>query len=490
MLAWCAARRRAAWAGAAWQPAFARGAHFLRHPRAQVIFTAIGFGGNGAMLLPGLVTTLGNFPEIRGMVTGLMKSVFFLCASLYTEVSTSRALQAPARMRLLALSLTSARHTALLAQWYLLLDEQAEPFLILLALLPAAAALACIPFLKHLPKRRYSGNSTAAAAAVASAEGLATRRTFFAASGLTVFIALYMAITVLLQSERPTIFLPLVPLAFTTMVLLLALYAALPATNRMLQDAASSSGAGSSATASAPLLGGEARGASAYGSTGNLTEADEAAGARASSASPPKGDESHYVGEAANGTLLQTLARVDYWCIYSMYVINLAVGLTLSNNLESIAVAKGAATVAGYVAISSVATCLGTLFGAHVSEAALDAHIALARPWCLTPAFALVTIGCIAVAAGGRGVLYLAVFLTMFGYGANLSILPATLHERYGQRHFGSIWAFSQTAMVVASSVFATGFAAHVYEKHATLGANGLQTCLVRSNARLARCAC
>ena len=41
------------------------------------------------MLLPGLVTTLGNFPEIRGMVTGLMKSVFFLCASLYTEVSTA-----------------------------------------------------------------------------------------------------------------------------------------------------------------------------------------------------------------------------------------------------------------------------------------------------------------------------------------------------------------------------------------------------------------
>ena len=54
-----------------------------------MIFTAIGFGGNGAMLLPGLVTTLGNFPEIRGMVTGLMKSVFFLCASLYTEVSTA-----------------------------------------------------------------------------------------------------------------------------------------------------------------------------------------------------------------------------------------------------------------------------------------------------------------------------------------------------------------------------------------------------------------
>ena len=115
------------------------------------------------------------------------------------------------------------------------MDEQAEPFLILLALLPAAAALACIPFLKHLPKRRYSGNSMAAAAAAASAEGLATRRAFFAASGLTIFIALYMAITVMLQSERPDTFLPLVPLAFTTMVLLLSLYAALPATNRWLQ---------------------------------------------------------------------------------------------------------------------------------------------------------------------------------------------------------------------------------------------------------------
>lgn len=59
------------------------------HPSygSMVLFTAIGFGGNGAMLLPGLVTTLGNFPEVRGMVTGLMKSVFFLCASIYTEVS-------------------------------------------------------------------------------------------------------------------------------------------------------------------------------------------------------------------------------------------------------------------------------------------------------------------------------------------------------------------------------------------------------------------
>lgn len=252
-----------------------------------------------------------------------------------------------------------------------------------------------------------------------------------------------------------------------------------------MQDAASSAGNGGAASAGAPLLGGDGRNASGYGSTGHLSEAEEAPSGRGSAASSPKGDESHYVGEAANGTLLQTLMRADYWCIYTMYVVNLAVGLTLSNNLESIAVAKGAVTVAGYVAISSVATCLGTLVGAHVSEAALDAHIALARPWCLTPAFFIVSIGCIAVAEGGRGLLYLAVFLTMFGYGANLSILPATLHERYGQRHFGSIWAFSQTAMVVASSVFATGFAAHVYEQHATLGANGLQTCLVRRGARL-----
>ncbi len=72
----------------------------------------------------------------------------------------------------------------------------------------------------------------------------------------------------------------------------------------------------------------------------------------------------------------------------------------------------------------------------------------------------------------------MAVFCTMFGYGANLSILPACLHERYGQRHFGSIWAFSQTAMVVASSVFATGLAAHVYGAHSTVTATGAQTCL------------
>jgi hypothetical protein len=154
--------------------------------------------------------------------------------------------------------------------------------------------------------------------------------------------------------------------------------------------------AGAAGGQGAPLLG-EASG-SAYGSMGGFAEA----GAKAGAASSPSSDESHYVGEAANGTLAQTLCRKDYWCIYSLYVINLAFGLTLSNNLESIAVAKGATVVAGYVALSSVATCMGTLLGAHISEAALDAHIALARPWCCSPAYALIALGSIASAHASR----------------------------------------------------------------------------------------
>ncbi len=394
----------------------------------QVLFTALGFGGNGAMLLPGLVTSLGNFPEVRGMVTGLLKSVFFLCASLYTELD-------------------------------LAVHQQAPTFLLLLALLPAAAALACIPLLKHLPVRRPLG------AAAATAEGLATRRVFFAASGLTFGIALYMAVTVLLQTEAPLTFLPLVPLAFATMLVLLALYATLPAVYAAL--------GGGKGDGGALLPGGRGGSGSEYGAVdGGAAEPLLHSHAHAHA------DEEHYVGDAANITLLSCLGRRDYWCIYSMYVINLAVGLTLSNNLEAIATSKGASMVAGYVALSSVATCMGTLLGAHASEAALDEHVALQRPWCVAPAFGLVAAGCVMVAAGGRGVLYAAVFVAMFGYGANLSILPAVLHERYGQRHFGSIWAFSQTAMVVASSVFATGLASHVYEAHASVdAATGLQTC-------------
>ncbi len=171
----------------------------------------------------------------------------------------------------------------------------------------------------------------------------------------------------------------------------------LPLSAAFPQEAASSSPSKGGAQA-APLLS-ETRGGggsgSAYGATPDV-EGRPGSG-RASPASP-KGDESHYVGDAANGTLLATLSRGDYWCIYTLYVINLAVGLTLSNNLASIAVAKGATTVAGYVALSSVATCMGTLLGAHVSEAALDPHIALARPWCCSPSFTLVALGCIASA--------------------------------------------------------------------------------------------
>jgi len=390
-----------------------------------VFYTAAGFGGNGAMLLPGLVTSLGNFPEVRGMVTGMLKSVFFLCASLYTE-------------------------------WDVALHQAAAPFLLLLALLPAAVALGCIPLLKHLPARR------AASKAAASAEGLATRRTFFAASALTFSLALYMALTVLAQTEEPRVFLPLLPLSFGLMLGLLALYALVPAAHAALR-----AGAGAQSGDGVALLGG-GRAGGEYGSAGEEGGAqDEAAAA-----------EEHYVGDAANISLPACLARPDYWCIYSMYVINLAVGLTLSNNLAAVAASKGAPGVAAYVALSSVATCMGTLLGAHASEAALDAPLGLPRPFCVAPAFCLVAAGCALVAGGGAGALYGGVAVAMLGYGSNLSVLPAVLHERFGHRHYGSIWAFSQTAMVVASSAFATGLAARVYEAHAQVDAGGTQSCL------------
>ena len=391
-----------------------------------MFFTAAGFGGNGAMLLPGLVTSLGNFPEVRGMVTGMLKSVFFLCASLYTE-------------------------------WDVALHENTAPFLVLLALLPAAVALGCIPLLRHLPARRPPGKAAAAA------EGLATRRTFFVASALTFTLALYMALTVLAQTEDPRAWLPLLPLSFGLMLGLLALYAAVPAAHAALRT-----GALAQAGDSAALLP-AGRPPAEYGSAAEGAAAGE-------EAATAEGE--HYVGDAANISLPACLARPDYWCIYSMYVINLAVGLTLSNNLAAIAASKGAPGVAAYVALSSVATCMGTLLGAHASEAALDAPLGLPRPFCVLPAFCLVAAGCLVVATGDAAALYAGVAVTMLGYGSNLSVLPAVLHERFGHRHYGSIWAFSQTAMVVASSLFATGLAARDYEAHASVDAAGLQTCL------------
>ena len=414
---------------------------------AMVVYTAVGFGGNGAMLLPGLVTSLGNFPEVRGMVTGLLKSVFFLCASLYTELDVA-------------------------------VHQNTAVFLLLLALLPACAALACIPLLRPLPVRRSSN------AAAAAATGMATRRVFFVASAWTLGLAVFMAVIVLLQTEHPLTFTPLVPVAFSLMLGLLACYMLFPTLYGALSR--SGGGGGEDPLTGALLPGGRLSGGSntAYGAAG-----DGAGGAAAVEAAPEGiegsgsavgvGDgEAHYVGDAANITLGQCLARPDYWCIYTMYVINLATGLTLSNNLEGIATAKGATQVAGYVALASVATCVGTLFGAHISEALLDGHVALQRPWCVAPAFGLQVLGALGVAALGPGGLYASVFILMMGYGANLSILPAVLHERFGQKHFGSIWAFSQTAMVVASLAFATGLAASVYEAHASLSpVTGLQTC-------------
>lgn len=76
---------------------------------------------------------------------------------------------------------------------------------------------------------------------------------------------------------------------------------------------------------------------------------------------------------------------------------------------------QSAGDVAGYVALSSVATCIGCILGGHLGEAALDPTIGVPRPFCLSPMFLLMALGALGVAFGPGGLLYLNVFLTMFG---------------------------------------------------------------------------
>lgn len=76
---------------------------------------------------------------------------------------------------------------------------------------------------------------------------------------------------------------------------------------------------------------------------------------------------------------------------------------------------QAAGDVAGYVALSSVATCIGCILGGHLGEAALDPSIGIPRPFCLAPMFTLMLLGSLGVALGPADLLYGNVFLTMFG---------------------------------------------------------------------------
>lgn len=81
--------------------------------------------------------------------------------------------------------------------------------------------------------------------------------------------------------------------------------------------------------------------------------------------------------------------------------------------------------MAGYVALSSVATCIGCILGGHLGEAALDPSIGIPRPFCLAPMFLLMVVGSLGIALGPAGLLYGNVFVTMFG--AKRSVTPGSV---------------------------------------------------------------
>lgn len=196
------------------------------------------------------------------MVTGLMKSVFFLCASLYTEwcgcLRRGRSRFAQLRLSVPHHTLQARGATERASQprrRFALLGDNTSAFLVLLALLPALVAVACIPVLITFPSRTSS-----------SAEGMATRRVFFIAGGITLVLAVYMAVigvaekaavapqphqnccplftspsphstppapppSVMLQSEYPAslgVGTAFVPFAFCTMAILMGVYVTLP----------------------------------------------------------------------------------------------------------------------------------------------------------------------------------------------------------------------------------------------------------------------
>ncbi|KAI4999230.1 hypothetical protein ZWY2020_003819 [Hordeum vulgare] len=329
-------------------------------------------GGNSTtwMNTAVLVTCIRNFRGSRGPVSGVLKGYVGLSTAIFTDVCSA-----------------------------LFADDPAS-FLVMLAVVPAAVCAVAMVFLRE--GRVADSDCTGAAGDEADARG------FAAISTLAVAIALYLLAADLTGvggggGVVSTVFV-------AVLMVLLAAPVAVPAyvgwTSWMKSRKAANADA---EDAAAPLLlDSKAAAAAQQGS-----EAEEARGP----GERPRLGEEHTIAEA--------LASVDFWVLFSSFLMGVGTGLAVMNNLGQMGVAMGYADVSLFVSMTSIWGFFGRIASGTISEHFIKTR-ALPRPVWNAASQVLMCAGYVLMAFGMPGSLFVGSVVVGVCYGVRLAVTVPT----------------------------------------------------------------
>lgn len=280
-------------------------------------------GGNSTtwMNTAVLVTCIRNFRGSRGPVSGVLKGYVGLSTAIFTDVCSA-----------------------------LFADDPAS-FLVMLAVVPAAVCAVAMVFLREGPQ----------AAAAAGRQEEDDARGFTAISMLAVAIALYLLAADLTGTGGgggvvSTIFVAVLlvllaaPVAVPAHVALRSWMKSRKAPNADAEAAEAAAAAAESTTA--PLL---LAAAPAKGEERNGSEAE----ARGPGERPRLGEEH---------TIAQALASMDFWLLFTSFLMGVGTGLAVMNNLGQMGSAMGYSDVSIFVSMTSIWGFFGRLASGTISE--------------------------------------------------------------------------------------------------------------------------
>ncbi|RDX74408.1 Protein NUCLEAR FUSION DEFECTIVE 4, partial [Mucuna pruriens] len=176
--------------------------------------------------------------------------------------------------------------------------------------------------------------------------------------------------------------------------------------------------------------------------------------------SPPERGEDH--------SILQAIFSLDMVILLLACICSLGSNLTMVNNLSQIGISLGypAPTITTFVSLVAIWMYLGKILQGVLSEYIIT-KFKVPRPLMLTSLLLLSCVGHLLIAFNVPNGLYVASIVIGFCFGANWPILFSIISELFGLKHYSTLYNVGSIASPIGSYLLNVRVAGYLYDREA-----------------------
>lgn len=175
---------------------------------------------------------------------------------------------------------------------------------------------------------------------------------------------------------------------------------------------------------------------------------------------PPERGEDH--------TILQAIFSLDMVVLLLVSICSFGSNLTMVNNLSQIGISLGypAHTITTFVSLMSLWIYLGKVIQGVVAEFILS-KFKVPRPFMLTSLLLLSCVGHLLIAFNVPNGLYIASIVIGFCFGANWPLLYSIISELFGLKHYSTLFNVGSISSPIGSYLLSVRVAGYLYDMEA-----------------------